>query len=177
MLSFHYMFLILTLSSSVIAKQVRQKFGESKLLLHNKDVRLLAGLWTEAEFSVPGTTAEWPKARYLDHVLQLLPEGTSGVEKVNLTRLWRQFMPIERKRFGIHRADLTRNAYRVVRDSYVPYNLRPAKTLPMLDILHIDECRSYLDDTYWGWLPAILGEVSDSLMIQKSRLHALLCAL
>ena len=178
MLPFHYMFLILMLSSSVIAKpKGRQKVGESKLLLHNKDVRLSDGLWTEVKISAPGTTAEWPKARYLDHVLQLLPEGTSGVEKVNLTRLWRKFMPIERKRFGIHRADLKRNAYRVVRDSYVPYNLRPAKTLPMLDILHIDECRSYLDDTYWGRNSAILGDVSDSLMIRESRLHVLLCAL
>jgi hypothetical protein len=167
---FYYMWLIVVLSSSVIAEPVehRQDPGESKLLLRNEDhdVRLPAGLWAEVKIlAAPGTAAKWPEARKLDHVLQF----TSGVETVNLARIDRRLMPEELKQWGVAReAENSRDrVYRAFRTHYgpKPKRIRPATTLFLLGPLHIDNCRSYLDDTYWGRHLKILGEVSDSLII------------
>jgi hypothetical protein len=44
----------------------------------------------------------------------------------------------------------------------------PVETHAFLEGVAIENCRSYLDNTYWGRIPKILGKVGDSLMIWKS---------
>lgn len=148
----------------------------SELLLHNTNVHLSDGLWARVGISAPDAAATWPEALYLDHVIQF-EEGTSGVEKVNLSRVKRKLMPIELKKKGTKRQRINLNTYRVDRAHY-GLNKRPAAILALLGPVHIadEECRSHLDDTYWCRNPEILGKVSDSLTIWKSWLHALLYA-
>lgn len=160
MLPFYFAFLISVLSYSVIAMIAYQNPGESKLLLGNQDDRLSTGVWAEAKLSSPGTGRRWSKDRYLDHVI-LLERGTSGVVKVTLSRVARQFKPTKLPN------SIEKETYHVVRTKYGA-DKRPPTTLRLLGPLQIgEESRSYLDDTYWSRNWEILGPVSDSLMIWK----------
>jgi hypothetical protein len=165
MLPFYYMFHILVLSSSVIS--FRQNDGESKLLLNNADERLNK-LWGRIETSKPETAPTWPDAEYLDGVIKF-EIGTLGVEKVNLFQVKRSWMPFKQREKGVKRQDidLIIDTNRVVRSHYKKNKARPVK-MHTLRSMHIDEnCRQYLDDTYWGRNPDFLGLVSDSLRIWK----------
>lgn len=192
MLPFYYTFLILALSSSVIAvppippvpartRGHNQKDEESKLLIHSKDVRLPRGLWSRvgmlpAEDTSTGearkSAGEGPgdnwtgEAQYLDDVLQFAPVGGTSVEEVVLRRIVREMMKTQTGPAG----DIIKDAYRVVRKHRSTADTRPATTRPLLTppSRPIRNCRSYLHDTYWGRNPKILGTVSDSLIIWVS---------
>ena len=189
MLPFYYTFLILVLSSSVTAMPpppplppqslpLQSVDDKSGFLLHNDNVRLSDKLWARVEIAVSGgipdtwtqarsIPAKWAKVLSLDDVIHFV-DGTSdsGVEYVYLRRVKRTWRPKEPKRKGLIKKpeDLKLNTYRVWRPGYIPP--RPAHTDPLLGPLHIEKCRLYLDDTYWGRNWEILGKVGESLMFE-----------
>jgi hypothetical protein len=174
MLPFYYTFLILVLCGSSVAAMPLPDGGESEALQGNKNVHLRAP-WGQVKLSetkkaVDGYIGD---AQYLDDVIQF--EMTSmGVENVTLSRLMRRLTPDEPGTGRTPRKDARYNKYSVVRKNR--QSDRPAATLPFLESVPIQTCRSRLHDTYWGLNP-ILGRVSDNLMIWKSWQHALLSAL
>jgi hypothetical protein len=145
-----------------------QKDWKSAALLGNTDVRLRNSLWSRVTFKSPTDVADekWTNdAQYLDDVLSFeagLGTAGLGVGEVEFSRIKRQL--------GEH------NWYHVVRPHEGSDDL-PAERDVLLNLPINDECRPHLDHTYWGLNPEILGKVSDSLMIWKSLLHALLWAL
>lgn len=147
-------------SSSVIAKLAPyyQDENESRFLLDNKDGRLRKGLWGRLRMPGAGPIATWSNAQDLDEVIQFESVKTSlGARKVNVGRIYRKLMP--KPDMPIH------NGYCVVRTHHggvVTFTFQ-------LD-LAIENSKLYdgLHDSYWGRIPEILGEVSDSVMIWKS---------
>jgi hypothetical protein len=191
MLSFHYTFLILVLSSvPAWPHPFRQDDGVAMLLISNMDERLSMGLWgrvratgdtlirdarMSAEEEDTDDTSTWTDdGQYLDDALHFV-RGTGprpGVQEVELRRIVRKLMPNQQQPRGPRR-DIIQNQYLVVRSLRVTVKndeVRPAETRALLDppSLPIIHCRSYLHDTYWGRNPDVLGRVSDSLMIWKS---------
>lgn len=143
------------------------------VLKGNTDVRLKNTVWGRVRFSETTEIVErWiDDAQYLDDTIQFRVNTGFGVQNVLLSRVQRNLLPNDQRR-----PRKKHNEYRVVR----PRRNAPARRLPFLDPFPINqECRRYLDDTYWGLNPDILDpmEVSDSLMVWKSWLHALLCGL
>jgi hypothetical protein len=140
-----------------------QKDKESEALQGNTDVRLRNSFWSRVEFKSPTTDEKWTDdAQYRDDVLSFKAGiwiAGLGVDAVEFSRIKRQLVE--------------HNLYRMVR----PHEgLEPAERFVLLKPVPIDKkCRLHLDDTYWGQNPEILGKVSDSLMIWKSLLYALLC--
>lgn len=168
MLPFYYTFLILMLGSSVIAmsrSRYRQPPNQPERLLHNRDIRLPRHLWARVEMSEespgPGFKLKWENAWHLDDVLWFsLGSGLGGVETVGLRRIIRKFQGPQSNEYHVVRARPTRT-YK-----------GPAATIPLKQLLPIEDCASYLNNTYWGRIPKILGtgkfKVSDGLMIWKS---------
>jgi hypothetical protein len=183
-LPFYCTFLILVLSSSVIAKGRLRKYGKTELLIHNKDAFLPKGLWSLVELSAPVTddtrAGALPSRLHLDQVIQF-EGGALGVDKVYRRQIKRKLMSDRDKIFENERnpgaVDTRRgiDTYRVVRTRYGDRNgknNRPAPTVVEEPIL-IEDSAPYLDNTYWGRNTKILGEVSDSLMIWKPPYDAL----
>ena len=154
----------------------RQDDGTSVPLINNIDGRLPKGYWvrvsltTSAAKNEASVNSDWTDdAQYLDDVLRLV-RGTGkrqGLEKVELRRIERQLVT-KRERTG-PAGEITKNHYsiRSQRDC-------PTKTSLLGEPLPIEDCSLFLNNTYWGRLPEILGQrqgrrpVSDGLMIWKS---------
>ena len=145
-----------------------QKDNESRLLLGNTDVRLRSVLqWGRIKLSATETNAvQWTgEAQYLDDTIWFKDFLIDlGVIEVNLGRIQRQL--VGHNNYGVVRP------HRYYSDGPVP-----AERLVLLKHAFINKCKTQLDNTYWGLNPHILGEVSDGLIIWKSWLHTLLCAL
>ena len=184
MLPFYYTFLILVLSSCVVAMPPERVLPEqvplgptrttnyqddwdSKYLIDNKDVRLPMGLWGRVEMSAEDTGEKWTAhAQYRDAAIQFV-RGTNGVDKVQLRQIMRELLPNEPRRRR-PREESYINEYRVNR-THRGEDHRPAVTKKILpEPLPIKTSGSYLHDTYWARNPDVLGKVSESLMIWKS---------
>ena len=177
MLPFYYTFLIFVLSSSVIAVPTPGP------LINNKE-NLLKRPWARVRLDIVETSAANPTvqwtgdAQYLDDVIrfQAVTVGRSrprrapaGVQKVELRRIVRRLQNNQRSgpEGNVH------NQYHVSRENGRD---RPVKTRLIHDkySILIKEGSSYLNNTYWGQIPEILGKgrgrhpVSDRLMILKS---------
>ena len=190
MLPFYYTFLILVLSSSVIAKRKLRSYGHAEFLIHNKDESISKGLWSLVEISesapvTDATTEARQSPQHLDHAIRF-GGGTLGVENVIRLKIKRKLMVNRAKMFENGRnsgtMDLTpgTDTYRVVRTRYGDSDgndNRPAETEAVDEPILIEDSAQFLNNTYWARNPKILGEVSDSLMIWKHLLHALSCHL
>jgi hypothetical protein len=174
MLPFYYTFLILVLSSSAIAMPSPLRRQKSEPLIGSKDTHLQDTLWGVVLFSeTPNAVMKWTgDAQHLDYVLRLVVTEGAGVQQVEISKVERELLPNDR--LGRKPQKAKHNEYRVVR---LHDRTRPAERLVLLEPAPIDQCRPYLYDSYWGRNPDVLGRVSDGLMIWKSWLHALLCAL
>lgn len=172
MLPFYYTFLILVLSSSVMAMPSLQQNGVSKPLQGNTDVRLQNTVWGRVMLSetqeTPGTT--WSDtAKSLDVALRFVGTDVGSVQDVELSKVKRALLPD--KRHGPMPKEWKHHEYRVIRriQENGATNQGPAERFVFIKPMPIDEeCRQYLHDSYWGLNPGILGWVSASLVIWKS---------
>ena len=162
MLPFSCAFLILLLSSSVIAAPAPSSInGVSKLLLdphYDKETKQLLGRpWARVRPVISGTEhpedIKWTdNAQFLDDFIRFTPGTGPQQEQVELHRIDRRL--VENKQYCVFR----------------PQAGRPATTSHLLGPLHIGEGSSYLNNTYWAQIPDILGrgqgynsKVSDGL--------------
>ena len=159
MLTLHA-FLIFVLGSSVIAMPTpQQPYHEARLLKGNTDKRLVEGLWGQA---VTRTVSEgetryvptWADAQHCDDFIKFSNGGSGHVEDMSIRRVVREAKALEES--GPKRTF----EYAVNRHSY-----GENPTQEIYRKVPLNKWADYLDHTYWGRVPTIVGEVSDGLMI------------
>ena len=143
-----YAFLIFALGSSVIATPTHAELHEARLLKDDKDPRLLASKWgrllvreSEPGQALPDPT--WTEAAPCDDFLELVRGRIIGGLKINVHRV-------------VRRLENPGNTYVVDRGE--DGNGRTKLVYPEVPST---EWMRFLENTYWGREPDIVGKVSD----------------
>ena len=151
-----YVFLIFALGSSVIAIPPRynQAYGVPELWKDTRDKRLQAGIWgrlVKVKLQ-PGQTPTWADASDCDDFINFV----GGSRFIGTMKIYRVVRELRRSK--------DKFTYMVARSTYGD-KPSPGWLREVYHAVPASKWKTFLDKTFWGRAPNIVGEVSDGVMI------------